>query len=53
MDDKGHLLMAVWGIPPTVHRDDSNRAVMASLDIISSIKALSQASKIEVPFLSC
>src|SRR5262249_30505771 len=33
MDDKGSTLLAIFGLPPVAHEDDSTRAVLASMTI--------------------
>lgn len=40
VDDKGVILLAVFGLPPLPHRDDSLRAVLASLHILKDIQKL-------------
>lgn len=40
MDDKGSTLLAVFGLPPLAHEDDSPRAVLASLLICEKLNAL-------------
>jgi class 3 adenylate cyclase len=39
-DDKGSTLLAVFGLPPLAHINDSLRAVLAALQISSSLQAL-------------
>lgn len=31
VDDKGSVLIAVWGIPPNSHEDDPLRAILAAM----------------------
>ena len=37
MDDKGSLLLAVFGLPPLSHVDDAFRAVQAALQLVREI----------------
>ena len=38
MDDKGSVMLIVWGLPPMSAHDDSVRAVRSGLDIIQELK---------------
>lgn len=38
VDDKGLLLLLVFGLPPLVHTDDPLRAVLACIDMVDVIK---------------
>lgn len=40
MDDKGSTLIAVWGLPPLAHENDSLRAVLASLNLCAALEKL-------------
>lgn len=40
IDDKGMLLLLVYGLPPMVHTDDPTRAVLACLDIVEIFKRM-------------
>lgn len=40
VDDKGTVLMAVFGLPPRSHEDDPLRAALAALDLRSGIRRL-------------
>lgn len=40
MDDKGSTLLAVFGLPPLAHEDDSVRGVLAAINIVSSLRKL-------------
>lgn len=40
MDDKGSTLLAVFGLPPLAHEDDSVRAVLTSLTIRNQLSEL-------------
>lgn len=37
MDDKGSTLVAVFGLPPIAHEDDSLRGVLSALEIIQAL----------------
>jgi len=39
VDDKGCVLLWVWGLPPLVHSDDPARAVSASLGMLSKLRS--------------
>lgn len=40
MDDKGSTLLAVFGLPPLAHEDDSVRGILAAINIISNLRKL-------------
>lgn len=40
MDDKGSTLLAVFGLPPLAHEDDSVRGILAAINIVSSLRKL-------------
>ncbi|CEO99499.1 Phosphodiesterase [Plasmodiophora brassicae] len=40
LDDKGSTLLAVFGLPPVAHEDDSARAILASLVICNQLSKL-------------
>ncbi|XP_026192791.1 uncharacterized protein LOC34622195 [Cyclospora cayetanensis] len=40
VDDKGVLLLVMFGLPPVYHLDDPVRAIMAGLRVIDSMKVL-------------
>lgn len=40
MDDKGSTLLAVFGLPPLAHEDDSVRGILAAVNIVSNLRKL-------------
>lgn len=42
MDDKGTLLLAIWGLPPRAHEDDATRAIQAAWALSAAITAHDQ-----------
>ena len=38
VDDKGSTVMAVFGLPPVAHDNDSTRAVLAALELRGAVK---------------
>jgi class 3 adenylate cyclase len=47
-DDKGSTLLAVFGLPPLAHVDDSLRAILSAFDIITSLKSIGLSASIGV-----
>lgn len=48
IDDKGMLLLLVFGLPPLVHTDDPTRAVLACFDMLKVFKRLDLVGKFGV-----
>ncbi|MEM7535386.1 MAG: AAA family ATPase [Chloroflexota bacterium] len=48
VDDKGTTLIAGMGLPPLAHEDDAQRAICASVDILSSLQDLGLYSAIGI-----
>jgi class 3 adenylate cyclase len=48
MDDKGSTLVAVFGLPPLAHEDDSARAVKSARLIIDSLTKLGRSASIGI-----
>lgn len=48
VDDKGSVLIAVWGIPPHSHEDDASRAVLAALRLGQTLLPLSLRARIGI-----
>jgi class 3 adenylate cyclase/tetratricopeptide (TPR) repeat protein len=40
VDDKGTVLLAVWGVPTRTHEDDPARAVLAGRQILAGLRSL-------------
>jgi len=40
MDDKGSTLIAVFGLPPMAHEDDSVRGVIAAIQLVKELKKI-------------
>lgn len=48
VDDKGSVLIGVFGLPPVSHEDDAMRAVLTSLEISKSLRNLGIQSRIGI-----
>lgn len=48
VDDKGSVLIGIFGLPPESHEDDAVRAVLAALAISKELDAVSIQSRIGV-----
>ena len=48
MDDKGALLLCVWGLPPETHIDDPRRATASAMKLAKALEALGISAHIGV-----
>ena len=48
VDDKGSTVMAVFGLPPVAHDNDSTRAVLAALDLREALKTKRETAAIGI-----
>lgn len=53
MDDKGSVMLIVWGLPPLSAHDDAVRAVRTGIDIVKELRPLQCGAKIGITTGCC
>ena len=53
MDDKGSVMLIVWGLPPVSAHDDAVRAVGSGMDIVNELKKLNCGAKMGITTGCC